>query len=221
LIHGRIQIAWRVQEVRVSARVYRARIDRWCGNVIRSRLHRARTPLRSPNFSVIPDRSLCGQTGVSRRRPEGACTVESLALPVHPVCDAAASSRIKETARRVVPRRGFHPLSWAEGPCLDFGHSCGRQSCLRAAFQAAVSDTRRISQASLRDACEHEAGENNCELREWSVGRRPERPPAGTIACHTRRSPACHNGQSRVMGRRPMRTGKRAWANCARSSSPC
>ena len=29
----------------------------------------------------------------------------------------------------------------------------------RAAFQAAVSDTRSISQASLRDVCGHEAGE--------------------------------------------------------------
>jgi hypothetical protein len=34
----------------------------------------------------------------------------------------------------------------------------------------------------------HEAGEISCEQLEWSVGRRPERPPAGTIACHTRRS---------------------------------
>ena len=37
-------------------------------------------------------------------------------------------------------------------------HKCGSQSWLQAAFQAAVSDTRRISQASLRDACDHEAG---------------------------------------------------------------
>jgi len=36
---------------------------------------------------------------------------------------------------------------------------CGRQSCLRAAFQAAVSDTRRISQASLHDAARNEVGE--------------------------------------------------------------
>jgi hypothetical protein len=30
---------------------------------------------------------------------------------------------------------------------------------VQAAFQAAASDTLSISQASLRDACEHEAGE--------------------------------------------------------------
>jgi hypothetical protein len=49
-----------------------------------------------------------------------------------------------------------------KGRLLDFGHSCGRQSCLQAAFQAAVSDTRRISQASLFDAGRHEAGEIPC-----------------------------------------------------------
>jgi 6-phosphogluconolactonase len=61
-----------------------------------------------------------------------------------------------------------------------FGHSCGRQSCLQAAFQAAVSDTRRISQASLRDACEHEAGgiSANCVSGLLDGGLKGPRPSA-------------------------------------------
>jgi hypothetical protein len=47
-------------------------------------------------------------------------------------------------------------------------------------------DTRRISRASLRDGCETGSRRKSSELREWSVRRRPERPPAGTIACHTK-----------------------------------
>jgi hypothetical protein len=53
---------------------------------------------------------------------------------------------------------------------------------VQAAFQAAVSDTRRISQSSLRDACETRSRRNTCELREWPVRRRPERPPARSKA---------------------------------------
>ena len=44
---------------------------------------------------------------------------------------------------------------------------------------------------------------NKCDLREWSVGRRPERPPAGTIACPIRRSPACHERPTPRAGLKP------------------
>ena len=70
----------------------------------------------------------------------------------------------------------------------------GRQSCLQAAFQAAVSVCGEFLGLRRFHAGGHEAGENTCELREWSVRvrRRPERPPAGTIACPTRRPTARH-----------------------------
>ena len=64
-------------------------------------------------------------------------------------------------------------------------------------------DTRRISRASQWDACETRSRRNSCELREWSVRRRPERPPAGTIACHTRRPPACHERLVGANGQKP------------------
>jgi hypothetical protein len=81
--------------------------------------------------------------------------------------------------------------------------SCGRQSCMHAAFQAA-SGVRTFFQAafSIRDESlgrrrfhdgGHEAKEKACEPREWPIQfrRRPERPPLGTIACHTRRQTTC------------------------------
>ena len=43
-------------------------------------------------------------------RLKAGCTVESLALPVHPVCDAAASSRIKETAGELYLGEAFIPF---------------------------------------------------------------------------------------------------------------
>jgi len=46
----------------------------------------------------------------ARRAGKPACTVESLALPVHPVCDAAASSRIKETAGELYLGEAFIPF---------------------------------------------------------------------------------------------------------------
>jgi len=51
------------------------------------------------------------------------CTVESLALPVHPVCDAAASSRIKETVGALYlgevssPFMGRRPMRTARIGC--------------------------------------------------------------------------------------------------------
>ena len=62
--------------------------------------------------------------------------------------------RMASAGRLVIGLCEFLSPLVARSATLGFGHSCGRQSCLQAAFQAAVSETRRISQASLHDACQ-------------------------------------------------------------------
>jgi hypothetical protein len=49
--------------------------------------------------------------------------------------------------------------AWTVRRVADRVNRKARLSTVQAASQAAVSDTRRISRASLRDAYEHEAGE--------------------------------------------------------------
>jgi len=84
---------------------------------------------------------------------------------------------------------------------LDFGHSCGRQSCLQAAFQAAVSDTRRISQASLRDACETRSRRNACELRKCLFEEPPERRLQAGLPAPLSFSTNCHEMNVQTPGR--------------------
>jgi hypothetical protein len=55
---------------------------------------------------VKPEKFVKGRAS----RLKAGCTVESLALPVHPVCDAAASSRIKETAGELYLGEVFIPF---------------------------------------------------------------------------------------------------------------
>jgi hypothetical protein len=84
----------------------------------------------------------------------------------------------RAVGQAIVPAAAFQAA-------LDFGHSCGRQSCLQAAFPG-----RRFRYATnfsgFAAGCCETSRRNACELQEWSVRRRPERPPAGMIACHTR-----------------------------------
>jgi hypothetical protein len=65
--------------------------------------------------------------------------------------------------------------------------------------------------------CETRSRRNKCELREWSVGRRPERPPAGTIACHTRRLPAAQMAKAE---KRPERSPTGTTACHGKSQPP-
>jgi len=97
--------------------------------------------------------------------------------------------------------------------CATTRPSCGRQSCLQAAFQAAFPIRDEFLGLRCGMPARHEAGEisANCvsglfdgglkgrlqaRLPATQLGpvhaktakgeRRPERPPAGTIACHTK-----------------------------------
>jgi len=74
-------------------------------------------------------------------------------------------------------------LQSAEG----FSLSWGSQSWLQAGFQPASLSRVGLFRALLHDACEKRSRRKYLRTREWSVQiqRRPERPPAGTIACPT------------------------------------
>jgi hypothetical protein len=73
---------------------------------------------------------------------------------------------------------------------------CGRQSCLQAAFQAAIEQTthavRRYFSGFVSSRHRAAKPENFVAYREGGLkGRLPARLP-GTIACHTNRPPNCH-----------------------------
>jgi hypothetical protein len=67
---------------------------------------------------------------------------------------------------------------------------CGRQSCLQAAFQAAVQQTTHAVRTYSSDFVFRRHSAAKPEKFVAYRKRRPERPPAGTIACRA-------NGQSR------------------------
>jgi hypothetical protein len=91
---------------------------------------------------------------------------------------------------------GRNPRTSARVPALQAGVPAPRPS------PVASTRYRRVSGKFLGLRCtrpaRHESGENTCELREWLIQcrRRPERPPAGTIACPTRRPTGCHRGRT-------------------------
>jgi hypothetical protein len=111
----------------------------------------------------------------------------------------------------IQPAAGFSPPSWyatnfsgfvslksLRGEAREI-RSGFRGSRLKAGFSLKGRPTkakaeRRISQPWLRVASETRSRRNTRELREWSVGRPPERPSAGA------RLPARTKGQSREGG---------------------
>jgi hypothetical protein len=69
--------------------------------------------------AIVPAGGLSGRRFryATNFRVSPGCLLESLALPIHPICDAAASQRIEEGVGDLYFGEVFIPFSWAEGLC--------------------------------------------------------------------------------------------------------